>query len=376
MEMQPNAISWLPEFEYRSVVFVVVGPGEYQFRRIFPRGESIHFPVAPDSEASLADGQYAYELRFAPVIDADVRELLRAARETGDSSVPKRLKQQGKLPDHELVQSGCFRIHDGALVVPADTEPSTGSQPEGLTKTEDEPYRIRRPFSQGVRATISDLINDDLYVIGSACIGGSCVNGEALGYNTLLLKADNIRIRAEDTSAVGPFPRNDWQITFNETTFEGADKFSIEDITHTTTPLTIEPAAPDHSLYVADNGYLGLGTSTPAHEIDVVDGDTPTLRLNQDHSASWDPQIWDIAGNEVNFFIRDTTHGSRLVFRVFRIPQQTVFSSNPTALKSRLPTSWSRPTTLTSRPTNSRSFRTHSWSRRRASSRSTPASSK
>ncbi|MEM6297425.1 MAG: tail fiber domain-containing protein, partial [Bacteroidota bacterium] len=36
----------------------------------------------------------------------------------------------------------------------------------------------------------------------------------------------------------------------------------------------------------------------------------------QDGSSGWGAQTWDLAGNEVNFFIRDFTNGSKLVFRV------------------------------------------------------------
>ncbi|MCB0637921.1 MAG: tail fiber domain-containing protein, partial [Lewinella sp.] len=40
------------------------------------------------------------------------------------------------------------------------------------------------------------------------------------------------------------------------------------------------------------------------------------LRLQQDQSAGWTPQIWDVAGNETNFFVRDVTNGSALSFKI------------------------------------------------------------
>ena len=64
-------------------------------------------------------------------------------------------------------------------------------------------------------------------------------------------------------------------------------------------------------------GRVGLGTSVPYVELHIVDGDTPTVRLDQDGSAGWTAQRWDVAGNETNFFIRDATNGSRLPFRIF-----------------------------------------------------------
>ena len=51
-------------------------------------------------------------------------------------------------------------------------------------------------------------------------------------------------------------------------------------------------------------------------ELHIVDGDSPTLRLEQDGSSGFTPQTWDIAGNETNFFIRDVTGGSKLPFKI------------------------------------------------------------
>jgi len=51
-------------------------------------------------------------------------------------------------------------------------------------------------------------------------------------------------------------------------------------------------------------------------ELHVKDGDSPTLRLEQDGSSGFTPQTWDLAGNETNFFVRDVTNGSKLSFRI------------------------------------------------------------
>ncbi len=161
------------------------------------------------------------------------------------------------------------------------------------------------------------VILDDLIVDGSACIGFDCVNGEVFGFDTIRLKENNLRIKAQDTSATASFPSNDWQITFNDSSNGGANKFSIDDIDGGRTPFTIEAGAPSHSLYVDDGGRIGLGTSTPVTDIHVKSGNTPTLRLEQDGTSGFTPQTWDVAGNEANFFIRDATNGSTLPFRIF-----------------------------------------------------------
>jgi hypothetical protein len=51
-------------------------------------------------------------------------------------------------------------------------------------------------------------------------------------------------------------------------------------------------------------------------QLHLKDGNTPTLRLEQDGSSGFTAQTWDVAGNEANFFIRDATNGSELPFRI------------------------------------------------------------
>lgn len=168
------------------------------------------------------------------------------------------------------------------------------------------------PHSAGA----DQVILDDLVVDGSICVGMDCVNGESFGFDTLRLKENNLRIRAVDTSNSASFPTHDWQITFNDSSNGGANKFSIDHIDSGKTPFTIEGNAPSHSLYVDDGGKVGLGTSMPVVELHMTDGDTPTIRLDQDGSSGWSQQVWDVAGNETNFFVRDVTNGSKLPFRI------------------------------------------------------------
>ncbi|AXS39855.1 hypothetical protein [Breoghania sp. L-A4] len=160
------------------------------------------------------------------------------------------------------------------------------------------------------------VILDDLIVDGSACIGFDCVNGESFGFDTIRLKENNLRIKFDDTSTAASFPRNDWQITINDSANGGTSKFSIDDISGGRTPFTIEANARSHSLYVDDGGRIGNRTSTPSTELHIVDGDTATVRLQQDGTAGFAPQTWDVAGNETNFFVRDVSNGSTLPLRI------------------------------------------------------------
>lgn len=165
-------------------------------------------------------------------------------------------------------------------------------------------------------ARADQVFNDDVIITFSLCVGNDCVNGETFGFDTIKLKENNTRIKFDDTSVSASFPNNDWQLTANDSTNGGANKFSIDDITNSRTPFTIEASAPANSLYVDDGGRVGFGTSTPVVELHVVNGDSPTLRLEQDGSSGFQAQTWDVAGNETNFFVRDVTNGSRLPFKI------------------------------------------------------------
>jgi hypothetical protein len=164
----------------------------------------------------------------------------------------------------------------------------------------------------------SEVIRDDLIVQGSACIGFDCQEGEGFGFDTLRLKENNLRIKFEDTSHVAEFPTNDWQLTANDHLNGGLSRFSIDDVDHGTTPFTIEAGAVANALYVdsGSDARIGFGTSNPQVNLHIAEGNTPTVRLDQDGSEGWPKQIWDVAGHEVIFFIRDVTNGNSRPFMI------------------------------------------------------------
>lgn len=158
--------------------------------------------------------------------------------------------------------------------------------------------------------------NTDVIVQGSECIGIDCTNSENFGFDTLRFKENNLRIKFDDTSGSGSFPSNDWQIIINDSGNGGANYFAVEDSTAGKTPFKIEAGASANALIVDSSGKVGLGTDSPKLELHMVGGNTPGYRLEQDGSNGWSPQIWDFAGNEANFFIRDVTNSSKLPFRI------------------------------------------------------------
>ena len=267
-----NGLSFTPN-QATGFVLTVSAPDGTVFRYEFAAGE---IPALDTS--AFADGAYVWEL--SPIAEARTRD------EAAPAQSPRRL------------QSGSFSIVGGGLVARGEESTADKSGDSGGPLNKDQ------------------LINDDLIVTQSACIGQDCVNGESFGFDTIRLKENNLRIKFQDTSNSASFPSNDWQLAANDTTNGGANKFSIDDIDGGRTPFTVEASAPSHSLYVDDGGRIGLGTATPVVELHMPSGDTPTLRLEQDGTSGFTPQIWDVAGNETNFFVRDATNGSRLPFKI------------------------------------------------------------
>lgn len=156
---------------------------------------------------------------------------------------------------------------------------------------------------------------DDLIIQGSGAFGFDAVDGESFGFDTLRLKENNLRINFDDTS-VGAFPANDWRILINDTASGGASYFSIEDSTAASRPFTLSAGAPANSIYLDSTGRLGLRTNTPALDLHLYTANTPGIRLDQSNAGGYTPQVWDVAGNEANFFVRDVTGGSLLPFRI------------------------------------------------------------
>jgi len=156
----------------------------------------------------------------------------------------------------------------------------------------------------------------DVKITGSVCAGFDCTSSESFGFDTLRLKENNLRIHFNDTSTSASFPGNDWRIVINDSSNGGANYFAVEDSTAGRQPFRIEAGAIVNALYVDNEGDVGIGTSNPVVELHAVDGNTPTMRLEQDGSNGFTAQTWDLAGNETNFFIRDVTGGSKLPFRI------------------------------------------------------------
>jgi hypothetical protein len=163
-------------------------------------------------------------------------------------------------------------------------------------------------------AEADQVINDDLIVTGSECIGFDCVSGEFFSADTLKLKENNTRLLFDDTSAEPGYAATDWRLTANEQPIDGANQFSIDDVTAGTIPFLLEAGLPTGSLFVGEAG-VGMGTTSPDQRLHLVDDNTPSIQFEQTDAAGFSPHEWRIGANEANFLVQDLK-ARTLPFRV------------------------------------------------------------
>ena len=321
VKIEPDAVYFVPteKFGEGGLLLTVSGPEDCFLEQTYEPGKVASFGIRDEMGEIIPDGSYTFQVTHRPVISREHQEILAKARLRNDPKEIKELKKKGIVRERHS-DAGYFTVFRGRFVY-QDLKEEDRSHEGRAFVTERAPsfggYDQENGEGGLVGAQLADfVINDDLIVDGSACIGFDCVNGESFSFDTIRLKENNLRIKFDDTSVAASFPRTDWQLTANASANGGASKFSIDDISGSRTPFTVEANARSHSLYVDDGGRIGNRTSTPSTEIHTIDGDTPTLRLQQDGSSGFAPQTWDVAGNETNFFIRDVTNGSTLPFRI------------------------------------------------------------
>lgn len=197
-------IEWQPVMDSATTVLSIQGPNGEVTTETFAAGFNPMLNLN-----GLADGLYSYELRTTRT-DSDA-----------------------------LVQSGTFTVANGALV------------------------KTARPSVPISNTFFSDFVS----AAGGVCAGADCTSSESFALITVKLKANNTRIKFEDTSTSAGFASTDWQLSANDSFSGGANKFTVEDLTAATVPLLIEGGTPTNTLVLDSTGRLGLGVASPSFQI-------------------------------------------------------------------------------------------------------------
>ena len=328
-----SGVRWDIKAPHSAVTLTVIGPDGEAFTKEF-KGGAPEFGLFNKKGERLADGQYTYELRLSPILGAEVKAALKAARENGnENDVVRELKKRGQLPSQSLVQSGGFAVLNGTVILAGALEEVRGRSAM-VEKPAAAPAKVAAPAVAPSSGRVNYKINrhhplffdfviaDDLIVQGSACVGLDCVDGENFGFDTIRVKENNTRIQFDDTSTSAGFATNNWQIRANSSGSGGGSFLAFVDQGGTgnsesgTIVFEVDAGAPANSLRVSSGGNVGIGTATPVLDMHANTTDTPAIRLEQNNSGGFTAQTWDIGANEANFFVRDVTSGSRLSLRI------------------------------------------------------------
>jgi hypothetical protein len=253
MSMGASRIDWQTAGDYGRLVLTVAGPEGLWLRKEIAAGQPISLSLVQEDGLQFPDGSYTYELW--PV----------SSRET------------------PLVQSGHFSIRNGSFVTPSAKPP--------------------------LRNVTANLTDDDLIIQGYGCIGEECTTSDD-DFPVLRLKGQNPNILFDD---VEPPPSlvsssfNDWAIRINPS---DVAKFSIFDVDGSLTPFSILGGAPDNSLFISDNGDVGIGTATPAERLHVVENADANTLLTVENPNAGTSALGGIRAQSDSAIVNFQAHGS------------------------------------------------------------------
>lgn len=267
---------------------------------------ALTIPVAAAPSLEVVQSGAALQVRNAPATRA-IRlrvagkevNLSSSFKSMADVTLPARDAEGEPLPD------GVYRYE--LTLWPQEAAAVKANKSEAKPVRVTGVYRINFGMvaaDSGLRSTVKadDVVqSDNLIVTSPSCIGSGCADGELFADEDLRLKSSYPWLRFEDTSvsAAG----HDWQIQIGDKPSANAiERFSIQDLTANTIPFTIEGSAPTNSLYVGDNGKVGIGTSTPESNLEVRGG---TLGL----SGGYPYYDWKLSGS-ASFFLSHDEFGS------------------------------------------------------------------
>ncbi|WP_367389210.1 tail fiber domain-containing protein [Lewinella sp. LCG006] len=308
----------------------ISGPSDYHTK--FEVADAAEIRLTPQKSDGTAFVNGSYKLTITPVfqLSEEDKQNMMEMRQKGDTDAINKYLLDHQLPASLDVYSINFGVQNGKFVAPnrheGDMPPPTMFGKRTDFRSSDAIYASVNYFETDLYAQTMDnslvaeedvqVFTQDVVVQGSICVGFDCPNAPNFGADTERLMENNLRIHFDDTSNSGSFPANDWRIVINDSDNGGASYFGVEDATAGRRPFTVEAGAPANALYVEADGDVGIKTSQPVVDLHMVEGNTPTMRLDQDGSDGFTPQVWDVAGNETNFFVRDVTNGSNLPFKI------------------------------------------------------------
>lgn len=133
-------------------------------------------------------------------------------------------------------------------------------------------------------ALAAEVVNDDLVVRNSLCVGSDCEATEEFGFDTIRLKTDDPVLRFQDTSSIEDFPTNDWLMGIVSDGPDATPRFYIHDVDAGADVMRLE-AGEDGGVALGagaatEPGAVSVGAPGGERRIaNVADGVEPTDAL-------------------------------------------------------------------------------------------------
>jgi hypothetical protein len=305
-----GGITWIPKMAYSRMVVTVSRPDGTVFSKTFTNGSTPYLDPSSLIGDHLGDGLYTYELQVVPNTGPKVRQ----SQETAG------LENEKSLDWEELSQTGHFMVQGGAIVT--DTAPEgrsgtmdvlhyddviiTGSLCVGFDCADGESFgfdtiilkehNLRIYFNDtsytasyptnSWRITINDSTNGgaSYFSVDDVDDGTSIFKVEAgapsnslyvedygrvgLGTSTPVVElhikdSDTPTLRLEQDSS-GGWTAQTFDVAGNES------NFFVRDATNgSKLPFRIQPSTPSSTLCLKSDGYVGLGTWSPAYPLEL-----------------------------------------------------------------------------------------------------------
>lgn len=168
-------------------------------------------------------------------------------------------------------------------IIGLSSESNTGQEPATTGLPTDVDIIIALDSLTG-----DQVYQDDLVVVGSIGVGFDATDGMEFGFETLILKENNVRIKFEDTSSSSQYPGMSWGLRANEVSNGGANQFAI-DIFDYYSEFQDSIVNPDAFIFngVTYNGYI-VTTHLNHFSPFIVDGAAPdsAMVIGEDLSIS------------------------------------------------------------------------------------------
>ena len=362
--LQSGGLLWRPVVEYSGFLLTVTTPHDSTFQQESAYPDLPYFPIVDSLTGTRPNGRYGYELVLLPPLTPTAEREFTSIRRSGDREAMAAFRNALDWPDPLPSQSGKFTLTDGvialseegtvnsddrdanaAFVPPADQVISddliiNGSLCVGndcynglafgfdtivlmennLRIFFDDTSSIQNYPRNDWRIIINDSTdggdnyfalqdatevtniltieagapNHSLYVDSHGDVG---VGTSSPYYELHIKDGDSPAIRLDQDGSYGWTPQK-WDLCGNES------NFFIRDATHASKlPFRILPNAPTDSLFIKEDGKIGLGTGSPLATLHLQTYSDPAFRLEK--AGAENPHTWEMALEETHLLIRE-----------------------------------------------------------------------